>query len=153
MAFCVKDWTEALDEAISKFVRLSKSVRSILVFVRHDYSGATTASKRFTESVDSGERSLEKFCVLKIMPWGCHHYLWGDELCLTLRLNRMRHMYGGLFERVVRAETAQERHQESAFVLEAVGMDVLYEFVRRDEWGLQDIAKEFALVASPADDS
>jgi hypothetical protein len=85
------------------------------------------------------------FGVVQLMPWGCQHHLWGEELEPLLILNHKRRMFGGLLDHVANAETAEERRMEMTLAMEAMGGDTLNEFIRRNEWNLQDHVKDYGL--------
>ncbi|GKY98736.1 hypothetical protein MPSEU_000829900 [Mayamaea pseudoterrestris] len=136
----VADWGESFDEALSRYVEKSTTLRKLTISIAPGYTGPAIASEALLKALDQGVRHLAEV----ILMHEDEHVSadWCARVQHVLELNRKRIIHGPKFERIATAELESDRRRGMLEAVEAVDLLMLYEFIRRNEWDLQDLIRE-----------
>jgi hypothetical protein len=137
----VDELSATLQDALVHFIAKSASLRSLKVFVRN--FPVTFPDAIFT-AIDSGTRCLEEF---GLTGPGKIADAWNDSMKPILKLNRYRHANGDLYESVGGSESDRTNRLRlvQAVELEDTTHDMLFELLRRNEWHIWTLMREYVV--------
>jgi hypothetical protein len=129
------DWTPRFDILIARLVRMNAvSLKQIFFYAPTELSRVLVASAALLAAVDSPECCLENM----IFSWPSYtDATWLAQLNFILSLNKQRRLYTSTFERV------REGNIDLMDAVTRIDNNFLYEFLRRNEWDLQNLLRGY----------
>jgi hypothetical protein len=146
LSLFVVDWSNQLEDALGEFVQGSTSLCRLQVEMptNHNIVGGALA-----KAADSGVRCLRKFEMKVYLFSGTliskvHYFRWVERIKHVAATNDQRHKLAPRFQSATGPREAAAVHA----ILLSLNLSILFEFLRRDEFGLQKILHRRQLAAA-----
>jgi hypothetical protein len=134
------DWTDAFDKALSLYVKENHFLNVVEIDLSDEYTGPIIESPSLLEALDSGTRRVECITIGKCRTTTgppTVNSAWEDKVDNLTTLNELRNNFNS------RNKNIYSNFDAFMDLLEKTEFPFLFEFLRRNEWGLQKLFQKW----------